>query len=186
MPLRSTKPYARTLTAATAALLLIGSIAHSEPQKVNPLAKFAGNWLGNGLIYLSSGNKERIRCRGGFTPGESFNGSSLKLELRCAGDSYTFELQSELIYEAGQITGLWSEVSRGLNGKVMGTIKDDQVQAQVESANFTATLELISLGDKQQIRITSPGSEMTDVLIGLVRSGTRPSQPAPQQQQQAQ
>src|SRR5262245_25998007 len=67
----------------------------SAQQKPSPLAKFAGNWSGNGLIYLANGSKERIRCRGGFTHSEAVNIASLKMELRCAGDSYNFELQSD-------------------------------------------------------------------------------------------
>ena len=156
----------RTLTAA--ALVLAASSAYC--QQANPFTRFGGNWLGSGLIYLSNGSKERIRCRGGFTPADMLNIVSLKLELRCAGDSYNFELMSELNYDSGAISGTWSEMSRGVNGKVTGTIDGDQIKAVAESQTFTATLELISLGDKQQVRITSPGSEMTDVLIGLNRS----------------
>ena len=51
----------RTLTAAAAAFVLVGSAAYSE--KINPFTKFGGNWTGSGLIYLSNGTKEKIRCR---------------------------------------------------------------------------------------------------------------------------
>jgi len=168
MPLPSFIRHARTLSVAATAFLLIASSAYS--QKPNPFSKFGGSWAGGGLIYLSNGNKEKIRCRGGFTPSEMLNISSLKLELRCAGDSYTFELLSDLNYDNGAVSGTWSENSRGVNGRVSGTINGDQIKAVAESQTFTATLEVISLGDKQQVRITSPGSEMTDVLIGLNRS----------------
>ena len=169
MSLSSVKRCVRTLTAAAAAFVLIGSAAYSE--KVNPFTKFGGNWTGNGLIYLSNGNKEKIRCRAAITPAELMNVISLKLELRCAGDSYNFEIQSELNYANGAVTGSWTEKSRGINGNVTGTVNEERFNAVAESQTFTATLELISQTDgKQQVRITSPGSEMTDVLIGLNRA----------------
>ena len=157
-----------------AAAILFASPSHA--QNINPFAKFGGNWSGNGFIFLLNGTKEYIRCRGAFTPESAPNVISLKLELRCAGDSFLFILQGEMNYNAGVISGVWSEISRGINGTVSGTIKDEQVQAVIESPTFTATLELINLGDKQQIRITSPGGEMTDILVGLNRTGVRQTQ----------
>ena len=168
--------------AAIAALTLAVTSAHSQgAAKSNVFSKFGGNWSGSGLIYLSNGTKERIRCRGGFVTGDAFSMASLKLEIRCANETFNFELQGEFNHDRGAVTGSWSEVTRNVHGKVNGTIKDDQIQALAESANFTATLELINLGDKQQIRITSPGSEMTDVLIGLNRLGVKPQQATPVQ-----
>lgn len=171
MLLRTLKRSTRILAAAAATILLSATLAHSEgASKPNVFTKFGGNWTGNGLIYLSNGRPpEKIRCKGGFTPKDAFNVISLRMELRCAGDSYNFELQSELNYSSGQITGIWTEITRGLNGKVTGSIKDDQITAVAEGQTFTANLDLINLGDKQQVRITSPGSEMSDVLIGLIR-----------------
>lgn len=166
MSFRSANACARVLAAA--AFMLAASSAYS--QKPNPFSKFGGNWTGIGDIYLSNGTKERIRCRAGFTPADAFNVISLKVDLRCASDSFKIELQSELNYDRGAISGTWSENSRGVNGSVSGKIDGDNIIATAESQTFNATLELINLGDKQQVRITSPGSEMTDVLIGLNRS----------------
>ena len=169
MSVSSAKRCVRTLIAAATAFMLVVSSAYSE--KVNPFTKFGGNWTGSGLIYLSNGNKEKIRCRAGITPAEMMSVISLKLELRCAGDSYSFEIQSELNYASGAVTGSWTEKSRGINGNVTGTVNEEKIQAVAESQTFTATLELISQSEsKQQVRITSPGSEMTDVLIGLNRA----------------
>lgn len=158
---------ARTFTVIAAAFVFSASWGHA--QNANPFIRFGGNWTGSGIIYLSNGTKERIRCRGTFTPTDMFNMVSLKIELRCAGDNYNFEIQSELNYNSGAVSGTWSENIRGVNGKVTGTINGDKILATAESQTFNATLELMSLGNKQQIRIQSPGSEITDVLIGLNR-----------------
>jgi hypothetical protein len=149
-----------------AVAVLLPALSGLAQQQLDPLAKFGGQWSGSGLIYLSNGTKERIRCRGNF---KSEN-STLTLDLRCAGDAYNFELQSVLNYTAGAISGTWTELSRRLSGQVSGELRNDHINAVAESQTFTAKLELISLGDKQQVRITSPGGEITDVLIGLVRT----------------
>jgi hypothetical protein len=163
----------RLLTAA--AFMLVAFSATSQP--ANPLAKFGGNWTGNGLIYLSNGTKERIRCRGGFTLSDILNISSLKMDLLCAGDSYNFELSSDLRHNSGVVSGTWTEKRRGFNGEIMGTINGDHINVVAASQTFNATLEIINMGDKQQVRVTSPGGEITDVLIGLNRSGSRPAPP---------
>ena len=180
MPLLSRRSFTRTFAIAATASLLAASSAQS--QSINPFAKFSGNWVGNGEIYLSNNTKERIRCRGPFTASDGPNVTNLKLELTCAGDSYSFRLQSDINSSNGVLSGTWSELTRGFNGKISGTIKDDKIQAVAEGQTFTATLTLVNLGDKQQIVIASPGSEMTDVLIGLIRAGTR-AQSAPQSSQ---
>ena len=65
----------QTLTAAAAAFLFVASSGIA--QKATPFTKFGGNWTGSGLIYLSNGTKERIRCRAGFTPADVMNIVSL-------------------------------------------------------------------------------------------------------------
>lgn len=167
---RSLKGSVRTLLAAATTFVLATGHLHAEgAAKVNAFSKFVGNWVGNGKIFLSSGKQENIRCRGTFSPNEVLAGVGMKLELRCANDTFNFELQSEINYNGSQVTGNWTERTRGLNGTVSGSIKGDEINAVVESQTFTAMMDLINNGDKQQVRITSPGSEMSDVLIGLIR-----------------
>jgi hypothetical protein len=175
MTLKPANYCVRVLIAA--AFMLAASSTYS--QTANPFTKFGGNWVGGGFIYLSNGTKERIRCRAGFIPADMFNIVSLKLEIRCAGDSYKFELQSELNHNGGSVSGTWSEDTRGMNGIINGRINGDQIAANVESATFNALFELVNQGEKQTVRIQSPGSEITDVLIGLNRSGSRPTANAP-------
>lgn len=167
-----TERHLMACAACAVALLLVTPAGVA--QQSSPFAKFGGYWSGSGLIYLSNGTKERIRCRGNFKP----ENTALTLDLRCAGDAYTFELQSVLNYAGGAISGTWTEYSRRLNGQVSGELRNDHINAVAESQTFTAKLELISQGDKQQVRITSPGGEITDVLIGMVRSARPPGNPS--------
>jgi hypothetical protein len=63
------------------------------------------SWSGSGTITTSNGNKERIRCRAKYDVDSA--GSSLDLMLRCASDSYNFELQSNATHANGAVSGNW-------------------------------------------------------------------------------
>jgi hypothetical protein len=153
----------RTLTAIVAAFFLIPFSAHA--QNTNPFLKYGGRWAGGGYIHLSNETKERIRCQATFTPSEM----SLNIALRCAGDSYNFDVQSDLNYDGGSVSGGWNESRLGINGNVRGGIYGGNIRAVIESMAFNATFDLTIAGEQQQIKIQSPGSEISAVFIGLNR-----------------
>jgi hypothetical protein len=130
-----------------------------------PFGPFAGNWSGSGTITVKDGERERIRCRGTNTE----SGNTLKLALKCASDSYKFELQSDLSYEGGNISGSWGETTRGVYGQLSGKMSGGRIQATAQSVGFNAGLSITSAGGKQNVSIRSPGSEVTEVSISLGR-----------------
>jgi hypothetical protein len=169
----ATSAVARRLMTHTFIAIVVAFLFNASwgyAQNANPFSKYGGNWTGSGLIHLSNETKERIRCRATFTPTEMINTFNLKIELRCAGDSYNFDVQSDLNYDSGTISGPWNENNLGINGMATGTINGDNIRAVIESLAFNATFELMSQGDKQQIRIQSPGSEISAVFIFLNRN----------------
>src|SRR5438445_10191569 len=100
-------------------ILGLGIFVHGAAQAAeNPFAHFAGNWTGQGKITVQNGSSERIRCRGTYRAGES--GMTLSLSLRCASDSYKFELASDVTYDGGAISGSWNETTRQVNGSLSG------------------------------------------------------------------
>jgi autotransporter translocation and assembly factor TamB len=164
---QASKPYAWAINGLTfAAVLLLTATAYA--QQVGPFASLAGAWSGSGTLALSKGAKERIRCRAKYEVENS--GSNLKLELRCASDSYKFELQADVVFRNGEVQGNWNETSRRVAGRLAGTIKGDQFDVRVESPSFSALLALTTSGDRQSIAITgAPGSQMTQAAITLER-----------------
>ena len=139
-----------------------------QAQQSGPFTAWAGAWTGTGSLALSAGANERIRCRAKYDVEGS--GSKAKLELRCASDSYKFELQSDVIYRGGQVQGDWTETTRKVSGKVEGTVNANQIDVSVQSASFSALLSLTTSGDKQSILIQAPsGSEMSQASILLNR-----------------
>jgi hypothetical protein len=130
-------------------------------------AGLAGSWSGTGSIALSSGDNERIRCRATYAV--AGGGNSLQQNLRCASDSYRFDLTSTVNYSGGALSGTWTEASRGASGSVSGTASNGQVQARVDGPTFQANLILSTRGDRQSVSIRSQGTELSSVSITLAK-----------------
>lgn len=158
----------RRSCAATALMLAVTHGAPAEAQRAEGVfAGLPGNWSGTGTINLSNGNKERIRCRASYQMRDADN---LQQSLRCASDSFTFDLSSEVRSEGGNLTGTWSEATRGAGGMITGKASPGQVQARVDGPGFSADLSLSTRGDRQTVQIRSEGTELTGVTITLARS----------------
>ncbi len=150
--------------AVASALMLMPGLAHAESA---PFANFAGNWSGNGTITIAEGGTERIRCRGTYSVDGS--GNNLHQVLRCASDSYKFELTSDIAARGSNITGSWSEASRNVNGTVEGSISNGQVNALVQANGYAATFHVATYGNKQSVNISSKG-QLRGVTISLAKS----------------
>ena len=153
------------VTAAVAALAL-SSPANTQP-KESPLLALGGSWSGQGSINFNDGTKERIRCRSNYTPDGA--GAKLKLELRCASDSYKFELNGNVIYDNGQISGNWNETSRNAAGDITGTASATKIEVRAVGQTFAAFLNITTRGSSQSVSIKSPGSTMSEVQITLAK-----------------
>ena len=146
-----------------AALLFSVSAGHAQS---SPFAGFSGAWSGNGKVSLSDGSNERLRCRAVYQIDGS--GLVLKQTLRCASDSYKFDLSSDVTSHGDHITGNWSETNRNISGSLLGTAGNGKIDVKVESAGFTATLTLRTTGNKQTVQINSQG-DIRGVSITMVK-----------------
>lgn len=156
--------------AAVALAAVLACAGAARAQDAGPFSGMAGNWTGTGSVVLGNGANERIRCRANYQVGNT--GVTVTLLLRCASDSYKFELQGNVRYQNGQVLGNWSERTRGTAGKVAGSIKGDQIDVRVAGQTFAALLSLTTRGDKQSISIKAPdGSEMSKANVTLSRRG---------------
>ncbi|HEY8332739.1 MAG TPA: hypothetical protein VIQ05_03010 [Tardiphaga sp.] len=146
-----------------AALLLSVSAGHAQS---GPFAGFNGSWSGNGTVSLSDGTTERIRCRASYKVDGS--GTGLAQTLRCASDSYKFDLSSNVTSQGNQVSGSWSEASRNVYGNLQGRAGGGQIDVFVEAAGFAATITLTTRGNRQSVSISSKG-EIRGVQISMVR-----------------
>ena len=149
-----------------AALMLSVSASPAQAQS-GPFAGFDGSWSGNGTVTLSDGSTERIRCRADYKVDGS--GTALKQNLRCASDSYKFDLSSNVRSEGDRIVGTWGEASRNIYGNLQGTAGGGQIDVFVEAAGFAANLTLRTTGNRQTVQISSKG-DIRGVNITMVKS----------------
>lgn len=147
-----------------AALMLCAAAGEAQ---AGPFNSFNGAWSGTGTVSLSDGSKERIRCKAHYKVDGSGNG--LSQTLRCASDSYKFDLSSDVTSsQSGTVTGRWSEASRNIFGELRGRASDGRIEVFVEAAGFAANLTVTTHGNKQSVSIDSKG-EIRGVSITLVK-----------------
>jgi hypothetical protein len=153
------------LQAAAIAAALTMSATASQAQS-SPFAGFDGAWSGSGTVSLSDGTSERIRCRASYKV--QSGGMGLQQSLRCASDSYKFDLNSNVVSQGSAVSGTWTETSRNINGNLQGRAGGGQIEVFVEAAGFAASLTLTTRGNKQQVQISSKG-DIRGVNISMVR-----------------
>src|SRR5881394_586595 len=148
-----------------ASLALPGSAALAAP--VSPFTAMAGTWSGGGVLSTSDGQQEQLRCRASYNVAGA--GEQLRLNLKCASESYNFDLASDVAYRGGAISGSWSEASRNASGTLSGRATGDRVEAAARGDNFSASLSLTTRGGKQTVSIRPQGTNVTEVSLALNR-----------------
>jgi len=156
-------------TVFTAAALLVapGAFAQSAAAGANAFVLFPGSWAGEGTVTTSSGTSERIRCRAKYSVSPS--GGALHQALRCASDSYKFDVSADVVEEGGAVSGTWTEANRGATGHISGRIADGKLKATIAGPSFTARLKLKTRSDRQTVSIQPQGVEVTGITITLRR-----------------
>jgi hypothetical protein len=151
---------------AVAGLLLVGVDTRDARSEPGPFSALSGSWSGAGTIKKSNGGNERIRCRSAFEPTGAVN---LSLRLRCASDSYNFDLTAGVAYQGGAISGSWQESTRNVNGGISGHSASEgrQVEAVAQTIGVTSNITLITRGNHQSVSILTPGTEVPEITVSL-------------------
>lgn len=148
------------------ALVLAAATFGGAQAAVGPFGALAGSWTGGGMLTRSDGGQERLQCRANYEPADN----NLRLNIRCASSSYSFDLASDVAYNGGAISGRWSETSRNANGTLSGQASGDRIEAQARSDLFSASLSVTTRGNKQSVSIRpQPGTEVSEVSITMQR-----------------
>jgi hypothetical protein len=140
-----------------------------DARAAGPFAGLAGNWTGSGTISMKSGTNERIRCRATYSIDP--DGNSLTQVLRCASDSYKFNVDSTVTANAGSISGSWTETTRNATGNVTGSINGPVIEVLVTGVGFTAGISILTRDGKQAVAIQpSGGTDVVGVRVVLRRT----------------
>jgi hypothetical protein len=155
-------------SSAPTILLAISLTAFALPARAasSAFAGLEGAWSGSGSISLSDGSKERLRCKANYLTREG--GVRLQQTLRCASDSYRFELSSDLTSQGGALAGSWSESNRGMSGSLVGRASGGTISAVADAPGFSANLTVSTRGDRQSFSLTSQ-SEIRGVHLQMSR-----------------
>ena len=154
--------------AATGALLLALLTTKGDAQATaGPFAALAGNWSGGGTLTMSNGEQQPMRCRANYAVGG--RGENMQLTIRCASDSFNFDLASHVENRDGRLSGEWSEATRNVGGTITGRANGSQIQAQATSPNFSANLSLTTQGNRQAVAILPQGTDVERVSLTLSR-----------------
>jgi hypothetical protein len=164
------------ISAASLAALALGAILvvpagieRGAAQGSGPFAPLAGQWSGIGSVsFSSSGARERLRCRAVYQAPDA--GQTLALRLRCASDSYNFDLNGNLTRQGDTVSGQWMEITRNITGSLTGRLSGASIQAVASAGIFSANLTLTTHGTKQQVSIRIQGTEVTEAAISLNKS----------------
>ena len=148
------------------ALALLAFASTPSLSQSAAFAGLAGSWTGSGTISLSDGSRERLRCKATYQV--SGGESRLRQSLRCASDSYRFDLSSDVVSENGKIAGSWSETSRGVSGSLNGRESAGTIVAAVDAPGFSANLSVVTRGNRQSFSISSQG-DIRNVSVSMTR-----------------
>jgi hypothetical protein len=152
--------------AAAAGLLTLAAAPASVQASNSPFTALNGSWAGSGTITLASGAREKIRCLANYNV--KGGGDNLDLRLRCAGDSFKFELQSNVAHSNGTVTGNWAELTRHVGGNIDGNARGNRINVRV-SGTISALLAINTNANTQSISVEAPGSDLSQVAISMSR-----------------
>jgi len=159
--------FPRLSIALTSAALLTGAMT-LPAVAAGPFEALAGSWSGTGTLRPQGGSAERIRCTATYRPQGA---NDLSAHLRCASDSYNFDLSGSISTDGTSLRGQWTENSRGVGGTIAGTVRGDHMQVHIDSSGFSADLGITTHGRSQSVNMDSRGGG--EVVRGSISMSRR-------------
>ena len=161
-----TRRTGRTVVAIVVSLFSLSGIG-ARPSLAGAFSDLAGSWAGGGTLTRKDGNNERLRCQARYDVGGS--GDQVNLSIRCASDSFKFDLSGYIINSAGTISGQWSEPNYNSSGSLDGRVGDGKINAHAVGNTFSALLQVSTQGSRQSVTIQPQETDVTRVSLSLQR-----------------
>jgi hypothetical protein len=131
-------------------------------QAAGPFVGLQGIWQGNGTVTYASGTKERLRCRVQYTNATEDN---LSQALRCASDSYKFQINAVYVHSKGSVSGRWDELSLDIKGTISGKASEGLINGNLHGPGFLATVVVETKGNAQTVVIAAEDQEIRSVAV---------------------
>lgn len=154
---------ARSAVLVAAALAGLALSAGGTTAASGPFLGLQGVWGGSGTVTYASGTKERLRCRVQYVIAQ--NEDSVSQALRCASDSYNFQINALYIHSNGTITGRWDEKYLEISGTITGHASDGVISGNLHGPGFLAAVEVNTNGNSQTVKIAAEGQEIREVAV---------------------
>ncbi len=162
-------------TGVALALALVGTLGMAGGNVAyagGPFAGMDGFWAGSGTVSLDSGTKERMTCTAQYVVKD--NDNNLQQHLNCTSPSYAFKVNTYVDHQAGSLSGYWEELQNNVRGSVAGNASGNRVRVLLRGSAFSATLNLVTSGNRQSVTIV-PGrdtsTQVQRVAISMRRRG---------------
>ncbi len=149
------------------AVLALGFLSATAASAGGPFKGINGIWGGSGTVTYASGARERLSCRAQYYQNDDDN---LQQALRCASDSYTFQINAYFENVGGDLHGRWEELVNNISGAVTGTAKVGRIDGALEGPGFVADLLVTTNGNRQRVKISTPDQEIRVVDITVRKS----------------
>lgn len=130
-----------------------------------PFKGMAGRWSGEGRIGIKDGKPEKIRCR--VTYFLSNKNQDIRQNLRCNTQNYKVEVKTDLHHLSGKLTGTWRETIHNLSGRISGKTSKNNLTLFVRGDTLTATMQIITKGNRQIVEIKFENIELIGLTIIL-------------------
>jgi hypothetical protein len=147
------------------AAALLFPLERGHAQMAQPFEGLSGKWAGDGSIALTNGTTERLRCDATYAV--SGGNENLDQTLRCASDSYKFDLRIALSDNNGAILGNWTEISKNVSGGISGRVSRGLIQVTARGQTFTAAVTVATHGSEQTVKIRAQSGDLSQVTITL-------------------
>ena len=153
--------------AALAIAIALSLAPGGAPAIAGPFTSMAGDWSGSGKLVHANGTSERLRCRASYSVGG--DGDTVNLSIRCASDSYKFDLTGYMANNNGAISGKWSEPNYNSAGDLSGRASGNQISALAVGNTFSARLSMTTGANQQSVTLRPEATDIKQVSLSFQR-----------------
>jgi len=162
------RPLGKLAATAAVGLLCLGAVSGAAPAASGgPFAGLAGSWAGSGTVTYASGTKERLRCKVKY---DQTNPDSVQQALRCASDSYKFQINAYYKQDGGTLTGHWDELTMQVSGSITGTATEGRITGDLHGPGFAAAVRVDTHGNEQTVTISASDQDIRQVTVAVRRN----------------